>query len=63
MKQLALALIALSVFLVDITVAQVSKEYSPYLDETRPPQVFWGDTHLHSDLSTDAMGFGVTLGP
>ena len=37
--------------------------FSPYLGSAHPQQVFWGDTHLHSDLSTDAMGFGVTLGP
>ena len=59
--QLKFSLMALSIFLVDITLAQASKEYSPYLDEDRPRQVFWGDTHLHSDLSTDAMGFGVSL--
>ncbi|MEM7279403.1 MAG: DUF3604 domain-containing protein [Pseudomonadota bacterium] len=29
----------------------------------RPTQVFWGDTHLHTNLSMDAYTFGVTLGP
>jgi len=43
--------------------AQEQQEFSPYLGAAHPTQVFWGDTHLHSDLSTDAMGFGVTLGP
>ncbi len=28
-----------------------------------PTQVFWGDTHLHTNLSMDAYTFGVTLGP
>ena len=28
-----------------------------------PRQVYWGDTHLHSALSTDAFGFGARLGP
>ena len=37
--------------------------YSPHAGETLPRQVFWGDTHLHSSLSTDAFVFGVTLGP
>jgi len=38
-------------------------DYSPYIDEDIPRAVYWGDTHLHSSLSTDAFGFGVTLGP
>jgi hypothetical protein len=37
--------------------------YSPYVDEEFPRQPLWGDTHLHSSLSTDAFGLGVTLGP
>ena len=37
--------------------------YSPYVDEAFPRQPLWGDTHLHSSLSTDAFGLGVTLGP
>ena len=52
-----------SVFIADTNVAQEDKNYSPYIDANYPQQAFWGDTHLHSDLSTDAMGFGVTLGP
>ena len=28
-----------------------------------PEQVFWGDTHLHTDNSIDAFGFGTRLGP
>lgn len=28
-----------------------------------PQQVFWGDTHLHTDNSIDAFGFGTRLGP
>lgn len=28
-----------------------------------PQQVFWGDTHLHTDNSVDAFGFGTRLGP
>ncbi|MFV0278584.1 MAG: DUF3604 domain-containing protein [Parahaliea sp.] len=37
--------------------------YSPYADETLPRQLLWGDTHLHTDLSTDAFGYGAKLGP
>ncbi|GGD86538.1 hypothetical protein GCM10011515_02550 [Tsuneonella deserti] len=28
-----------------------------------PERVFWGDTHLHTDNSIDAFGFGTRLGP
>lgn len=38
-------------------------EYSPYVGEDFPRNVYWGDTHLHSSLSSDAFGLGVTLGP
>ncbi len=38
-------------------------EFSPWVEDNYPRQVYWGDTHLHSNLSTDAFGFGVTLGP
>ena len=56
---MTLALLASSVAGAD----KEQSEYSPYVSNSHPNQVYWGDTHLHSDLSTDAMGFGVTLGP
>ena len=28
-----------------------------------PDRPYWGDTHLHTDQSIDAFGFGVRLGP
>jgi hypothetical protein len=37
--------------------------YSPYAQRGFPTQVYWGDTHVHTDNSLDARGFGVTLGP
>ncbi|MEE9533083.1 MAG: DUF3604 domain-containing protein, partial [Acidimicrobiia bacterium] len=37
--------------------------YSPYAGRTFPTRVYWGDTHLHTNLSLDARAFGVTLGP
>ncbi len=46
--------------------AQTAEEavtYSPHARDRHPTQVFWGDTHLHTNLSTDAFGFGVRLGP
>jgi hypothetical protein len=38
-------------------------DYSPHTDDQATRRVFWGDTHLHSSLSTDAFVFGVSLGP
>ena len=38
-------------------------QYSPYVGEDFPRNVYWGDTHLHSSLSSDAFGLGVSLGP
>lgn len=37
--------------------------YSPATGNANPTRVFWGDTHLHTNLSQDAFTFGVTLGP
>ena len=37
--------------------------YSPVADQPLQKQVFWGDTHLHSNFSMDAFIFGNTLGP
>jgi hypothetical protein len=39
------------------------KHYSPYLDQSYPNRVFFGDTHLHTSYSTDAGMIGNTLGP
>lgn len=38
-------------------------EYSPYLHQSYPDRVFWGDTHLHTSYSTDAGMIGNRLGP
>lgn len=37
--------------------------YSPYLDQSFPNRVYWGDTHLHTSYSTDAGMLGNSLGP
>ncbi len=37
--------------------------YSPYAGRNFPTRVYWGDTHVHTDNSLDARGFGVTIGP
>jgi hypothetical protein len=36
--------------------------YSPYAGRHFPTNVYWGDTHLHTNLSLDARAFGNTLG-
>ena len=40
-----------------------SSEYSPYVGQDFPRQVFFGDTHHHSSYSFDSGMFGNTLGP
>ncbi|MEE4188415.1 MAG: DUF3604 domain-containing protein [Roseobacter sp.] len=45
----------------DVAIGQ--KHYSPYLDQSYPNRVFFGDTHLHTSYSTDAGMLGNTLGP
>ena len=42
---------------------KVQPHYSPYAGRGFPTQVYWGDTHVHTDNSLDARGFGVTIGP
>lgn len=37
--------------------------YSPYVDRAYPVEVFFGDTHVHTALSTDAGGVGARLMP
>jgi hypothetical protein len=38
-------------------------DYSPYVDAKHASGVYWGDTHLHTNLSTDAGLKGNTLSP
>ncbi len=37
-------------------------EFSPYVDQPPTTRLYWGDTHLHSNLSTDAAATGNRLG-
>ena len=37
--------------------------YSPYVGQSHPDRVFWGDTHVHTSYSWDAGLVGNTLGP
>lgn len=38
-------------------------DYSPYVDQNFPKDVYFGDTHLHTSYSTDAGMIGNILGP
>ena len=38
------------------------KAYSPYAGRNFPSRIYWGDTHLHTDISMDAGAFGNRLG-
>ena len=44
-------------------VALGRSHYSPFLDQSYPNRVFFGDTHLHTSYSTDAGMLGNALGP
>jgi len=37
------------------------RPYSPWAESGFPRQVYWGDSHLHTGLSTDAGLFGARL--
>ena len=39
------------------------RHYVPHLNDAYPQRVFWGDTHVHTSLSTDAGMLGNRLGP
>jgi len=39
------------------------ENYSPYVGDNYPQDVYFGDTHLHTSNSPDAGFFGTTLGP
>jgi len=40
----------------------VFADYSPYVGQPAAKQVFWGDTHLHTSVSSDAAARGNRLG-
>ena len=39
------------------TAEQPEVDYSPYADRQFPENLYWGDTHVHTNLSTDAYTF------
>ncbi len=45
-----------------LSAAYPGKAYSPYAGRNFPSRMYWGDTHLHTDISFDAGAFGNRLG-
>ena len=51
-------------YLAFVSFVNAEDSYSPYTDQSYPTNVYWGDTHLHTNLSVDAYGMGnKALGP
>ncbi len=46
-----------------LAASTLAADYSPYVDRTGMERVYWGDTHLHTQYSTDAGMIGTTLTP
>ena len=61
----ALALMVIPALAQDNTSGEksASRAYSPYIDQTNPNRVYWGDSHLHTSYSWDAGLVGNTLDP
>ena len=55
--------LAIDVHPVKEDVKAPKKEYSPYVDDHFPNNVYFGDTHLHTSWSADIGMAGATLGP
>jgi Protein of unknown function (DUF3604) len=56
----ALAAAPLIIYAACTTSAPEGRHYSPYPGQDIPQTVYWGDTHVHTRLSTDAYTFGNT---
>ena len=57
MKNRVVATVALSLSIAGAALAQ-DKPYSPYVGRDFPQNVYFGDTHLHTNISLDAYGDG-----
>jgi hypothetical protein len=44
-------------------VSRAQESYSTNVDRQYPTTVYWGDTHLHTNISRDAYSLGCRLGP
>ena len=67
-KGLLITLLALEAPVADAQELRIERpdrdiEYSPYLQEDFPNQVFFGDAHLHTSFSADAGLVGATVTP
>ena len=45
-------------YLAFVSFVNAEESYSPYTDQSRPTNLYWGDTHVHTNLSVDANGMG-----
>ena len=48
---------------IDKNAHPVERPYSPWVDQNFPQRPLFGDTHLHTAQSFDAVSFGTSLGP
>ncbi len=53
----------LAVYLATLTIQARGDDYSPFVALNYPQNLYWGDTHLHTVLSTDAYGYENRLTP
>lgn len=48
---------------IDKNAHPAERPYSPWVDQNFPQRPFFGDTHLHTSVSFDAISFGTAVGP
>jgi len=48
---------------IDKNAHPAERPYSPWVDQNFPQRPLFGDTHLHTSVSFDAVAFGTALGP
>jgi hypothetical protein len=62
LRILTAPLLAAGLLLTGLASAETQMPYSPTAGRDFPTRVYWGDTHLHTSLSTDAAARGARLG-
>ncbi len=63
MPVLTIRLALFSLNILSFATGAIASDYSPYIDRTGLEKVYWGDTHLHTQYSTDAGMIGTSLKP